>query len=85
MKWGCFLNYSSHIVVGVSTSGAGGKGTAKEIPRSFPCMETIKWSANKRVTDVYKVLNTLLHVALLPSESKSDNPLYSASVQISIC
>lgn len=37
----------------------------------------------KAVTEVYKVSNALLRTALLPSESKSDNPLYPASVQIS--
>lgn len=60
-------------------------GDTQGDPKKLPCMEIIKQSANRGVTEVYTVLDALLRTALLQSESKSDNPLYPASAQIRIC
>ena len=33
-------------------------------PKKLPCLEIIKFSANKNITDVCKALNALLHTVL---------------------
>lgn len=58
----------------------GSKVMDKVVPPKIPCLEITKFSANKNVVDVYKVLNALFHAALLPSESKCTTPtLFSIS------
>ena len=45
------------------TLGGDGCGDRQGDPKKRPCMEITKQSANKGVTDVYKVSNALLRMA----------------------
>lgn len=84
LKWTYHFIHLSNMLVGIYVCIRGSRAMDKMIPKNFR-LEIIKFSANKNVTDICKVLNALFHAALLPSESKCTTPLCSVSLQINIC
>ena len=64
--------------------GRGIKRDGQGNPRKLACMETIKHSDTKEITDAYKILNAFLQWPFSHQKNIPNNPLWLASVQINV-